>query len=315
MHTIPTIKNLVLGSGGLCGLSYLGILRYFQEQNIIENLKHIYGVSIGAFFGFLFAINIDYDMVEKELKGFYTDHQTMSMPYHSVYNIKTDYGVDKGDRLVQPLKNIYAKYYHSLFPKKSYDINKLTFLDFVKHTGKTLTVVATNLTTNRPEFFSVDRTPKVCIWNAIQASMTIPWIFQPVKIGHHLYIDGYITCEYPSPTPDLLDKSCTLGVFIKNSYANSTSPTSLFSYSIKILETIVFYPKEMNRIQDLLDYSIILDENPIDFFPVIPNKDGFILHILPHDIDLSIGYGYQKMYDFIFMYNQKIISEREDSFT
>ena len=50
------IQHLVLSGGGLLGISYIGLFKYFEENNTLNNLKTVTGCSIGAIFGTLLII-------------------------------------------------------------------------------------------------------------------------------------------------------------------------------------------------------------------------------------------------------------------
>lgn len=299
----PVFRHLVLGSGGMAGLAYLGLLRYLQEYRLLPSIKHFYGVSIGALMGFFFATGIDSTLVEQELKLFYGDPEKSRVQYHTALHTLYDtYGLaDKGHLTLAPLKNLYRQAYNQSFPKQSYDIETLTFLDFVKHTGNTLTVVATNVSTMQPVFFSVDTTPHQCLWTAIQASLTIPGLFQPVRIQGDMYIDGFITCEYPVPPTLLpLDPRDTLGVFITTCSKQNIPPASFTEYAIRILEALAFYSKETHQMIKTLNYVIHYTDPPVGMMPLAMDDTGFCLHLTPDDIDASIAYGYELAYQYIY---------------
>ena len=57
-------SHLILSGGGLSGLVYIGIYRFFKEHNILKDVHYMTGTSIGALFVFLFGLNIDYDKLE-----------------------------------------------------------------------------------------------------------------------------------------------------------------------------------------------------------------------------------------------------------
>jgi predicted acylesterase/phospholipase RssA len=199
------------------------------------------------------------------------------------------------------LKNLYRRHYNHTFPKQSYDIESLTFLDFAKQTGGTLTVVATNLNMQQPVFFSVIDTPHQCIWTAIQASMTIPGLFQPVSIQGDLYVDGYISCVYPVPHSVELPPAHTLSVVIPiGSYITpKRAPISSFADYIKTLMVMVaFYNDEFIRILPAIPHLLLLSSPPLGPFPIDLGHDGFTISVSPDNIDASIAYGYEKMYDF-----------------
>jgi predicted acylesterase/phospholipase RssA len=295
-----TFRQLVLGSGGLAGLAYLGILRYMQERGLHIAIKHYYGVSIGAFFGFLYAAGISSEDIETELKRTYGSLEHTFCSYETFAHIHSTFGLDDGERLVSPLKNLYRTHYNQSFPKQSYDIEQLTFLEFAKHTGNTLTVVATNVHTQKPVFFSVDSTPHQCIWTAIQASMTIPGLFQPVKIGDDLYVDGFLTCQYPVPIHVHLHPETTLGIFITADLQPTRRPLPCFmSFTMTLLETMVFYNKEILRMLPNLTYRLVLTDLPVPMLPFQIAKEGFHIVVSHDDIDASIACGYERMYDYM----------------
>lgn len=255
--------------------------------------------------GFFFAANIDSVLVEQELKHIYGDPDKCRVYYHTALHTLYDtFGLtDKSLVAIAPLKNLYRRVYNQSFPNQSYDIETLTFLDFAKHTGNTFTVVATNVTTMEPMFFSVDTTPHQCVWTAIQASMTIPFLFQPVRIQDDLYMDGFVTCEYPVPPTLLpLDPRETLGVFINAcpKEINPQPPLSFTDYTFRILKALIFYPKETNQMIKHLTYIIRYVNPPVALMPVKFENEGSYLFITPEDIDASIAYGYEIAYQFMY---------------
>ena len=50
------IEHLVLSGGGLLGISYIGLFKYFEEHNTLSHIKSITGCSAGAIFGSLLAV-------------------------------------------------------------------------------------------------------------------------------------------------------------------------------------------------------------------------------------------------------------------
>lgn len=296
----PVFKHLILGSGGMAGLAYIGLLRYLQEHDLQRHIKHYYGVSIGAIFGFLFATGVGSDIIEAEIKASYCDVQQTRVSFDAIQSIHQTFGLNDGQHATVPLKNIYRRFYNQQFPKQSYNIEDLTFIEFAKHTGSTLTIVATNVSTMQPVFFSVDTTPHQCVWTAIQASLTIPGLFQPVKIGEDYYVDGFITCEFPVP-PMLhttLDPGTTLGVFMTSCVKQTKPPQNFGDYLFRIMEALVFYSKETNQMIKQLTYVIKLTEMPVEMMPLRIHGDGIYLHLSLHDVDLSIAYGYTESYTF-----------------
>lgn len=63
--------------------------------------------------------------------------------------------------------------------------------------GKNLKVIATNLTTRSLTVFSSELTPELALWEAVRASISIPFFFKPLKIGTGLFVDGGLLSNFP----------------------------------------------------------------------------------------------------------------------
>ena len=55
------IKHIVLEGGHYLGLGAIGSLKYLNQNNFydIDNIKTIYGTSIGAFIGVILALKVE----------------------------------------------------------------------------------------------------------------------------------------------------------------------------------------------------------------------------------------------------------------
>ena len=63
------IKHLVLSGGGLLGISYIGLFKYFEEHKTLSNIKSITGCSAGAIFGSLLSIGYTYKELDIIVKS------------------------------------------------------------------------------------------------------------------------------------------------------------------------------------------------------------------------------------------------------
>ena len=63
------IKHLVLSGGGLLGISYIGLFKYFEEHNTLSEIKTITGCSAGAIFGSLLSIGYTYKELDTIVKS------------------------------------------------------------------------------------------------------------------------------------------------------------------------------------------------------------------------------------------------------
>lgn len=303
--TAFTITHLILGSGGLSCLCYLGLLKYLQEHDLHVGIRHYYGVSMGAFFGFLFALGLPHEQIFEAIAEFLCNPENTYSPIPSFADLQHRHGLVAGSMMTAPLKNIYQRFYNESFPKQSYNIDNLTFLEFTKHTGVILTVVATNVLTEQPQFFSVETTPNVCVWDAIQASMTIPFVFLPCKIDHGLYVDGVLTCEFPVPANQLakLPLESTLGVFldtrkkqtettVSSAGLDMLTPISLWDYTLRILQLQLFYTKEVFSQTKQLKHVLWLSSPPTSLLPINIQNNGLVIDLSLHELEEADRYGY-----------------------
>ena len=82
-----TIKHLVFSGGGPAGLVLYGAAK--QLHNVywnINNIKSIYGTSIGAYIGIIISLGYEWDVVDDYL---------IKRPWNNILNIIVYSSVDK----------------------------------------------------------------------------------------------------------------------------------------------------------------------------------------------------------------------------
>jgi predicted acylesterase/phospholipase RssA len=146
-----------LSGGGLCGLAYIGALRFLQIEGFDKTIHHVAGSSIGALFATIFAARISLTDVERKLRTMLCDDgHLMEFAYPDMLSVLANLGVDDGHTFLAFLRP---------------ELDKLTFVDLVKRTGVHLVICATHVETMRTTYFSVDTTPNVLVYDALRASM------------------------------------------------------------------------------------------------------------------------------------------------
>ncbi len=155
--------GLALGAGGAKGLAHIGVLKILHEHKIYPD--YIAGTSMGSIVGALYAFG-------------YTPENMEEITKTTNWKEIIDFTVPK-EGLLQGLKA--EKKIRKLIKHK-----KFTELNLP------LKVVSYNLDKRKKIIFSEGDVTK-----AVRASMAIPGIFTPVKIGAHTYIDGAVA----DPTP------------------------------------------------------------------------------------------------------------------
>ncbi len=159
--------GLVLGGGGARGLAHIGVLKVLEKNNIKPDF--IVGTSIGAFIGALYALGIPMDEIENEAK---------SINKRKAASKLIDISFSKGSFL----SGIKAKKYVEQF------VGRVTFTS----TNIPLYISTTDLGSGEEVVIKSGS-----IADAVMASMSVPGIFPPVRVGERLLVDGGVI----NPTP------------------------------------------------------------------------------------------------------------------
>lgn len=293
-------SHLVFTGGGLSGIAYLGVIRYMQELGIHRNIHEVAGTSIGALFACLFAMDIMAGEIEEYLKGFMADEENTTFSVvQSFMSFLDTYGLDDGSRLTKPVRH---------FVQKRWKKDTITFREFAQKTGKNLVICATNIHSRSCAYFSVDTTPDVCLYDALQASMTLPFLMKPVVIGEEMYVDGGLCDNMPingfkNPRINSLLIVETATVIKKD-----VVPDNIMNY-ISILCQILFSnnkpPWELIKQKTNTYHHLHLDGVPISFLKIEATRDGVLRVVISEDdIDAGVAYGYTRMYELLKAYTK-----------
>ena len=172
-------KCLVISSGGLSGLAYLGVAHTLD----LAGVEHFFGTSIGAIICCLLAIG----MTPMQI---FFDVCRLKNPFPQNW----DKVVMGGDVAI----STFARFEHELCGIFRRQLGFLpTFAQLHARRGKSLHVFAFSTETYKTVEFSPTRTPDVCVIDAVLASSSIPLVFPPRDVGGHLYIDGAFLCPIP----------------------------------------------------------------------------------------------------------------------
>jgi NTE family protein len=173
--------GLVLSGGGQRGFAHLGLLQAMDELGI--HPYAISGVSSGAAVGALYAAGHKPEQILDFMRG-------NSYFGWSNFTFKGE-GFFSMDPLLNTLKDhIAVNTFESLLIR--------------------LFITATDISKNESVIFSKGK-----FFQAIIASSAVPVIFQPVKIGSSLFVDGGILNNFPvEPLEKICDK--LIGSYVNN---------------------------------------------------------------------------------------------------
>lgn len=258
------MNTLLLSSGGIKGLSFLGIWKYL-EQNNYNQIKTFAGVSIGSLFSLLFLIGYSFDEIYNKL----VQTNILDLFSFDLTNFFESYGMLN----VEPFENFLI---HIIEEK---NLNKdITFLELFQKTNKELHTYALCVDTHELECFNYQNTPNCSVRIAVLMSMSIPLIFRPIIYKNKYYIDGAMIDGFPIDNYDLKNTiPCTI------LHDNTPKITNIFQYIFKIVSSVI-------KSKDFHTTSCIID---------LKNVKTLDITITKQDIDKIIQIGYTSIENWI----------------
>lgn len=182
---LPT--RIYLSGGGICAMAHVGALLELSKHIPLKIIKEWMGVSAGSLVAMCIAIGFTLDeLFEFSVRFDFTNIKEVD----SVPGWILHFGMDTGERLHRLINAcLHVKGLSSDF----------TFKECYDKFGISLKILATDLNDSEAKIFSPDLTPNYKISNAVRASMSYPYYFQPFicpETNHH-YIDGGVISNYP----------------------------------------------------------------------------------------------------------------------
>ncbi|MCR4442339.1 MAG: patatin-like phospholipase family protein [Peptococcaceae bacterium] len=156
--------GLALGAGGAKGLAHIGVLQVFKEKKLKVDM--IAGSSMGALIGAAYASGTDIDLLAKLAS-------TLQRSLFIDVNIPR-VGLLKGEKVLGLIR-------------------LLTHNKEFSELHIPLAVVATDIEKGEPVVFREEGD----VAQAVRASISIPGIFNPVRAGDRLLVDGAVTERLP----------------------------------------------------------------------------------------------------------------------
>ncbi|HYO64070.1 MAG TPA: patatin-like phospholipase family protein [Pyrinomonadaceae bacterium] len=189
-------RNLVFEGGGVKGVAYGGALEVLETSGITPQIVNVAGTSAGAITATLVSLKYTAAEVVQIMMGL--DFATLEdgSDIGGLDRLIKNYGWFKGDAFL----NLMEQYIAAKTEGKN---GRATFRDFQAQNFKSLRVFSTNLTEQRLEEFSFEKTPDVAVADAVRMSMSIPFFFEAVRrAGGDVYCDGGVLDNYPIETFD-----------------------------------------------------------------------------------------------------------------
>jgi|TARA_Y100000385_G_C13006839_1_gene599822 predicted acylesterase/phospholipase RssA len=300
---------MVISGGGLYGISMLGVLRYLYIEKKIINIKYISCNSIGSLFGLIICLKIPIEDIEDLVKET-TKENYYVLTKKNISNIFTDNGIFDISLILTKIKK---------YIEKKYNIKDINFIELSKKFGYNLYISATNINKLKNKIFSVDNTPNISIYDAVSASMALPFIFKPIKIDKEYYIDGIFSNNFPINIFKNIHKDNILAIAfkIKKDYyikeLEIDKKINFINYSKRLFNLIINNSTKITFDNYLNNYQselLLIDELPLDTsIPIKINKNEIVYKFNDVDIDNLILEGFIKTSEFFNHIKKKQINK------
>jgi predicted acylesterase/phospholipase RssA len=199
--------RIYLSGGGMCAMGHVGALIELSNHISLKAVKEWMGVSAGSLVAMCICIGYTLEELEELCVRF---DFTNIKEYDSVPGWIFHFGIDTGERLQKLVEAcLHVKGICSDF----------TFKECLDRFGKSLRVVVTDLNDAVSKTFCPILTPEYRIADAVRASMSYPYYFQPFicpQTGHYLS-DGGVISNYPLFVLPREEHLRTLSILIRTS--------------------------------------------------------------------------------------------------
>lgn len=185
----PNIKHIVISGGGIAGFSFYGALRESAKNGVwdIQNIKTIYGTSVGSLFATIISLKYDWDTLDDYLikrpwqHVYQFDMQKLMHIFHSkgIFN-----------------KKVLEETFLPLFKGKDLSID-ITMKEFYEFNQIELHFFATNINNFDIIDFSYKTHPDWKIIDVVYCSCALPILLQPLINETGCYSDGGFFANYP----------------------------------------------------------------------------------------------------------------------
>lgn len=271
MSNIESIEAITIAGGGASMCRAVGFFQYLEEKNLLQNVKCFSGTSFGAILSFMFAIGMSYKEVYDSILVFGVKEVLDTSFDQTIENLIHYAGMDDGQDFIATLIDLLSQ------KRLSYDT---TFSDLYNIKGKLLCVCATRLTDNIPVYFNRVTSPNMRIIDAVRASMSVPFIFEPFMYDEVLYVDGGLSDNYPYMAVQryLADETISPQNLFGLKLEHNDSAVSDVSTPLKIYMNYLHFLAQSKEIPYDIEKTLI----------VIQNDEIGLLDDLSVDIKVSI---------------------------
>lgn len=240
--------GLVLSGGGAKGAAHIGVLKYIEEAGI--PIDYIAGTGMGSIVGGMYALGYSSDEILDIISSVDWNHlisnevdrrkisfgrkvekssQVLTVPFSMntrqeelqsrSFRNSLPSGIVSGDNLINLFNSLAVGYSDSL----SYSELPTPFI-----------CIATNMFSGEADIMDGGEFTK-----SLRASMAIPVLFDPIKIGDTLYVDGGLTCNFPAEQCKAIGADYIIGVSMSPGLEENPDKLSTILSQVKQLKEVI----------------------------------------------------------------------------
>lgn len=266
INTRPKV-GLVLSGGGAKGAAHIGVLKYIEEVGL--PIDYIAGTSMGSVVGGLYALgyssdeildiisNVDWNRLmsnnvdRKKIsyrKKCESITQLIDIPFYmrideediqsKSFRNSLPEGIVSGDNIINLFNSLSVGYSDSI----AFDELPIPFI-----------CVATNLINGEADVLD-----KGMFTKSLRASMAIPILFDPIKIGDVLYVDGGLVSNFPVEQCRAMGADYIIGVSMSPGLEQGPDNLTSIISQVKQLKEIIT-DKDYDKYHESCDIFISPD--------------------------------------------------------
>lgn len=245
------MKRLILSSGGLKGIVFIGML----NGTLLSQFTEIIGTSAGALITFIISMGYSINEIENLLSQ--KKEILCSIFKIKVLKFTKTYGILDQENIINFIKSLIRYENKNITFKQLYEINQ-----------QKVSFITSNLTKKTCEILNYETYPDMPVYLGVLASISIPLIFPPVEFNNQLYIDGALYSPYYQD--DLTDEDVILHVISKPRDINN-----IYTY----ISTIVNFITDTRAEKKNKHYYKLIIEKDISLFDISYDDIEYLLNL------------------------------------
>jgi predicted acylesterase/phospholipase RssA len=251
-------QKIVLSGGGIRVIAHVGALIRLEQAGMLKAVREYIGVSAGAWLCFCLCIGYNLRTIQILCREF--DFGLLrNLEPECILNSFETFGIDDAANL--------RKLLESLLRQQGLPIDcTFELLYKEKPDAENLRIFAADICACQPYEFSVEKTPKATLVDALLASMCIPCYFTPIiepETGHYL-VDGGVFHNLPLAFLSDEDAEHSLGLTFSDTHTKVEKIETLPEFFLQIYACF-YVPRNKTVITKHKDKIIVI---PYGHYPM-----------------------------------------------